>query len=192
VGGFLLLQFGPMSTNDADAEDLPQLSAGVRGDDLTASRGGGRSGSFNLNGEAAAVAGGVASSVELNMLTTTTTAPPTTTTTVPPTTTTTAKPTTTTAKPKPPVTKPAESTPAKPVGNDVWSRLAQCESGMRNDLGAPYYGYFQFSAGTWRSVGGSGLPSDHSYDVQLEFANKLQAMSGWGQWPVCGQRALRG
>lgn len=78
---------------------------------------------------------------------------------------------------------------AKPAGGDVWARLAQCESGMRNvNTGNGYYGYFQFSAGTWRSVGGSGLPHHHDYATQLAAAQRLQARSGWGQWPICSRK----
>src|SRR5688572_198878 len=69
----------------------------------------------------------------------------------------------------------------RPVGADVWTALARCESGMRNDTGAPYYGYFQFSAGTWHSLGHAGLPSDHDYGTQLAAAQRLVARSGWGQ-----------
>lgn len=117
---------------------------------------------------------------------TTTTAEPTTTTTEAPTTTTTEKPTTTTtAKPKPTTT----TTPAsKPTGDDVWQKLANCEAGGRNDGGAPYYGYFQFSAKTWQSVGGTGLPNEHDYETQKKFAQKLQERSGWGQWPSCSRK----
>lgn len=126
----------------------------------------------------------------------TTTAPPATTTT----TTATPKPTvplrrsTRAANATPTTTTAADADAAPPAagGSDVWTRLAKCESGMRNDAGAPYYGFFQFSAQTWRGVGGSGLPTDHPYDVQLEFAKKLQARSGWGQWPHCSKVALRG
>lgn len=75
-----------------------------------------------------------------------------------------------------------------PVGGDIWAALARCESGNTNDLGAPYYGYFQFSPATWRSVGGTGLPSDHDYGTQLAFAQKLQARSGWLQWPACARK----
>lgn len=118
---------------------------------------------------------------------TTTTATPETTiapTTVPPTTapvTEPPKPTTTVA-PKP---KPKDSGPA---GDDVWQKLANCEAGGRNDTGAPYYGYFQFSAQTWKSVGGTGLPSDHDYETQKALAKKLQERSGWGQWPSCSSK----
>lgn len=75
------------------------------------------------------------------------------------------------------------------VGDDVWARLARCESGGRNYSAGPYYGYFQFSPTTWRSIGGTGLPSDHTYLEQKALAIKLQARSGWGQWPVCSKKA---
>jgi hypothetical protein len=72
--------------------------------------------------------------------------------------------------------------------DDVWTALARCESGMRNDGGGPYFGYFQFSAGTWRSLGYDGLPHQHDYATQLAAAQRLQARSGWGQWPACSRR----
>lgn len=82
----------------------------------------------------------------------------------------------------------SEPEPAAPSG-DVWERLAQCESGMTNaNTGNGYYGYFQFSATTWRSVGGTGLPTDHGYGEQVHRAQILQARSGWGQWPACSRR----
>ncbi|WP_165962768.1 resuscitation-promoting factor [Occultella glacieicola] len=82
--------------------------------------------------------------------------------------------------------------PASTVGGDVWAALAQCESGgdptivSSNGL---YHGLYQFSVGTWQSVGGSGLPSQASPAEQTERAQILQARSGWGQWPACS-RAL--
>lgn len=79
---------------------------------------------------------------------------------------------------------------AVPTG-DVWGRLAQCESGGNPRAvggGGRYFGAFQFSLGTWRSVGGTGNPIDHDYATQLTFAQKLQARSGWGQWPYCARK----
>lgn len=79
---------------------------------------------------------------------------------------------------------------AAPAG-DVWAALAQCESGgnptvvSRNGL---YHGLYQFSVGTWQSVGGSGLPSQASPAEQTERAIALQARSGWGQWPHCSSK----
>ena len=98
--------------------------------------------------------------------------------------------------PRPPA-PPERSAPAAPtpapgpaagVINAVWDQLAVCESGNTNDTGAPYYGYWQFSAGTWRSMGEPGLPNDHSRDRQLAAAKRLQARSGWGQWPDCSRK----
>lgn len=73
---------------------------------------------------------------------------------------------------------------------DVWSRLAFCESGgdPSKNTGNGYYGAFQFSLSTWRSVGGTGYPHEHSYGEQLHRAQILQARSGWGQWPACSRK----
>jgi hypothetical protein len=122
--------------------------------------------------------------------TTTTTAPPTTTT-APPTTTTTAPPTTTTAPPPPPTESPAPPSTGGGFGDPgdyaTWDALANCESGGNWSIntGNGYYGGLQFSAGTWASVGGSGLPHQHSRETQIHFGQVLQARSGWGQWPHC-------
>lgn len=72
-------------------------------------------------------------------------------------------------------------------GNSVWDRLAQCESGgnWAANTGNGYYGGLQFSASTWRSVGGTGLPHQHSRAEQIKRAQILQARAGWGQWPHC-------
>ena len=69
----------------------------------------------------------------------------------------------------------------------VWAALAQCESGGNpaTNTGNGYYGLYQFSLSTWRSVGGTGLPSDASAEEQTARAQALQARAGWGQWPSC-------
>ncbi len=68
--------------------------------------------------------------------------------------------------------------------DSVWDKIAQCESGGNWSIntGNGYYGGLQFSAATWRSVGGPGLPHQHSREVQIKYAKILQARSGWGQW----------
>ncbi|WP_250446761.1 resuscitation-promoting factor [Actinotalea sp. C106] len=74
------------------------------------------------------------------------------------------------------------------TGEGVWGALAQCESGGRPTVVSSnglYHGLYQFSVGTWRSVGGSGLPSEATPAEQTERAKALQARSGWGQWPHC-------
>lgn len=81
------------------------------------------------------------------------------------------------------------SSPAAPAvvsGDDaaIWAAIAQCESGGNPSIntGNGYYGMYQFSLPTWRSVGGSGLPSDASAEEQTMRARMLQQRSGWGQW----------
>lgn len=76
-----------------------------------------------------------------------------------------------------------------------FERLAQCESGQRWSIntGNGYYGGLQFSAGTWRSIGYSGYPHQASKATQIEAGQRLQARSGWGQWPSCARKlGLRG
>jgi len=72
----------------------------------------------------------------------------------------------------------------------AWAALAKCESGgnPRTNTGNGYYGLYQFSLSTWRSLGGTGLPSDASAAEQTRIAQKLQARSGWGQWPACSRK----
>jgi hypothetical protein len=71
-----------------------------------------------------------------------------------------------------------------------WAALAKCESGGNpkayNPAG-PYYGLYQFSASTWHSVGGTGVPTEHASGEQTYRAQILYKRSGAGQWPVCGK-----
>ena len=92
---------------------------------------------------------------------------------------------------------PATSRPARaPVrvaavlDDDIWAKLRKCEAGGRYDAnsGNGYYGAYQFSAGTWRSLGYPGLPHQAPPEMQNEAARRLQARSGWGQWPACARR----
>ena len=73
---------------------------------------------------------------------------------------------------------------------DIWDALARCESGGNWSIntGNGYYGGLQFSAATWRSVGGSGLPHQNSREEQIARGKILQARSGWGQWPACTRK----
>ncbi|MHB1774471.1 MAG: transglycosylase family protein [Acidimicrobiales bacterium] len=77
-----------------------------------------------------------------------------------------------------------------PAAGGVWAALRQCESGgnYAEDSGNGYYGAYQFSLGTWESLGYGGLPSSAPPAVQDAAAQALQARSGWGQWPVCSLR----
>lgn len=78
---------------------------------------------------------------------------------------------------------------AAATAND-FARLRQCESGgnYRANTGNGYYGAYQFAAGTWRGLGYSGMPHQASPATQDAAAAKLQARSGWGQWPACARK----
>ncbi len=71
-----------------------------------------------------------------------------------------------------------------------WRALARCESGgnPRAYNSAGYYGLYQFSRSTWRSVGGSGSPSAASAAEQTRRAQTLFRRAGSSPWPVCGRR----
>ncbi|HVF33453.1 MAG TPA: transglycosylase family protein [Acidimicrobiales bacterium] len=74
---------------------------------------------------------------------------------------------------------------------DVWAALARCESGgnpSARSANGRYTGAFQFSNATWQSLGYGGSAADHPYEVQVAAAQRLQARSGWGQWPRCARR----
>jgi hypothetical protein len=77
-----------------------------------------------------------------------------------------------------------------PVGADVWARLRRCESGGRYNIntGNGFYGAYQFLPSTWRGLGYRGMPHQAPPEVQDEAARKLQARSGWGQWPACTRK----
>jgi uncharacterized protein YabE (DUF348 family) len=76
------------------------------------------------------------------------------------------------------------------VSGGVWDRLAQCESGGNWSIntGNGFYGGLQFSLGTWRAYGGSGMPNKASKSTQIAIAKKVQADAGWGAWPACSSR----
>ena len=76
------------------------------------------------------------------------------------------------------------------VGDDVWGRLAQCESGgnPKTNTGNGFYGMYQFTLSTWQSLGGTGYPHEADAATQTAMAKKLQAQAGWGQWPACADK----
>jgi resuscitation-promoting factor RpfB len=76
------------------------------------------------------------------------------------------------------------------VSGSVWDRLAQCESGGNWSIntGNGFYGGLQFSLGTWRAYGGSGMPNKASKTTQIAIARKVQADVGWGAWPACSSK----
>ncbi|MCW2616827.1 MAG: hypothetical protein JWN08_3821 [Frankiales bacterium] len=78
---------------------------------------------------------------------------------------------------------------ARTTSTGVWDRLAQCESGGNWSIntGNGYYGGLQFSAGSWRAVGGSGLPHQATKAEQIRRGEILKARAGWGSWPACSR-----
>ncbi|MDX6679122.1 MAG: resuscitation-promoting factor RpfB [Solirubrobacteraceae bacterium] len=84
---------------------------------------------------------------------------------------------------------PADPQVASAALDPRLAAIAQCESG--GDPGAVsangrYYGKYQFSLKTWRSVGGKGNPADATEAEQDRRAAKLLARDGTKPWPVCG------
>jgi hypothetical protein len=98
------------------------------------------------------------------------------------------------ALPKPVVVHQVVAAAAPHVApGGIWACIRMHESGnnYRENTGNGYYGAYQFSLPTWRSVGGSGLPSDAPPSEQDMRAQMLQQRSGWGQWSTaagCGAR----
>ena len=76
------------------------------------------------------------------------------------------------------------------VGDDVWAKLAQCESGGKSETntGNGFYGMYQFTLETWQALGGTGYPHEADAATQTAMAKKLQAQAGWGQWPGCADK----
>lgn len=84
--------------------------------------------------------------------------------------------------------------PASAADAGVWDRIAQCESGGRWDIntGNGFHGGLQFSPTTWTGFGG-GAFAPVAYKAtkaqQIAIAVKVQAVQGWGAWPVCSVKA---
>ena len=75
-------------------------------------------------------------------------------------------------------------------GRSVWDRVAQCESGGNWSIatGNGYFGGLQFTPGSWRAAGGSGMPHQASREEQIRVAENLLDMQGWGAWPTCSRK----
>ncbi len=89
-----------------------------------------------------------------------------------------------------PTPAPEEGPAVSAADAGVWDKIAACESGGNWSIntGNGYYGGLQFSAATWKSVGGPGLPHENSRETQIKYAKILQARSGWGQWGCADAR----
>jgi hypothetical protein len=79
---------------------------------------------------------------------------------------------------------------ANAAPDSTWDRLAQCESGgnWRINTGNGYYGGLQFNAGTWRAMGGEGMPHHASRAEQIAVAERTLDAQGWGAWPACSRK----
>src|SRR4051794_36823896 len=77
--------------------------------------------------------------------------------------------------------------------SSAWASLRQCESSgdYGIDTGNGYYGAYQFDLSTWRSVGGSGSPSNASATEQDYRALYLYRMRGWSPWSCASLVGLR-
>ena len=82
------------------------------------------------------------------------------------------------------------SAPAQAASVATWDRLAQCESGgnWAINTGNGFYGGVQFTLTSWRAVGGQGYPHQASKAEQIDRAEKLLAIQGWGAWPSCSKQ----
>lgn len=75
------------------------------------------------------------------------------------------------------------------VSRSTLEAIAACESGGDPTVvsaDGSYRGKYQFSYGTWASVGGSGDPAAAPEAEQDYRAALLYAQSGSSPWPVCG------
>ncbi|MEX0953559.1 MAG: transglycosylase family protein [Nitriliruptoraceae bacterium] len=72
----------------------------------------------------------------------------------------------------------------------VWQRLADCEASgnWAANTGNGYYGGLQFALGTWRGVGGTGMPHEAPVHQQIAMAERVLERQGWGAWPSCSRR----
>lgn len=83
------------------------------------------------------------------------------------------------------------STGAVGIDDPIWDQLASCESGQRWDYNGPsgYDGGLQFSPSTWNAMNtGYDFAWQAPREVQIAAASRLQARSGWGQWPACARK----
>jgi len=79
------------------------------------------------------------------------------------------------------------SSGASPGGAFACIRSRESGGNYATNTGNGYYGAYQFKLSTWRSLGGTGLPSQASPAVQDAMAQRLQQRSGWGQWSTASR-----
>jgi len=73
---------------------------------------------------------------------------------------------------------------------DQLHRLRNCESSnnYRANTGNGYYGAYQFSQSTWRSLGYPNRPDQNAVKTQDNAAIKLHSSQGWKPWPACARQ----
>ena len=76
------------------------------------------------------------------------------------------------------------------TGGTVWDKLAQCEStgNWAINTGNGFSGGLQFTPGTWRAFGGTGVAHHASREAQIVVAERVLAKQGWGAWPACSSK----
>ena len=88
--------------------------------------------------------------------------------------------------------KPVVTGTRGPLSDTQINFLGSCESGMSagRNSGNGYYGAFQFSPGTWRSMGTAYARADLApLDVQIDAVQRLVARSSiFTQFPGCSAR----
>lgn len=93
--------------------------------------------------------------------------------------------------PPPPKPAPAPSNAPQPAGDDVWDRLARCESGGNWSARGTYHGGLQFHPSTWSAHKPSGFPQ-YAYEAtreqQIEVGKRVQRAQGWEAWPHCSRQ----
>jgi len=80
---------------------------------------------------------------------------------------------------------------ANAAPDNVWDRVAQCESGGNWNIntGNGFSGGLQFTPSTWRAFGGTGSAHRASREQQIAVAERVLAAQGWNAWPVCSKKA---
>ncbi|GCD98211.1 transglycosylase family protein [Embleya hyalina] len=83
--------------------------------------------------------------------------------------------------------------PAEAVSDDVWDRLAECESSGRWNLdsGNGYYGGLQILPSTWDEAGGqeyADRPDRATREEQIAVAERILSVQGWEAWPQCARQ----
>jgi len=87
----------------------------------------------------------------------------------------------------PPPSRVPPSTPGYTPAGGVWLQLRDCESGDNygENTGNGFFGAYQFSGQTWADLGYPGRPDIEPAQLQDQAAMRLEAVSGWSQWPTC-------